>query len=819
MIRSSQSSKSNLQYLFYLTLVFTAYLIVAKFSLSTYSIGQIIPALWPPTGIAIAAVVLGGRPMAAPIFLASLIAQLHKGSPAPLSFVIAVINSFEALFAAAVLGRIKNFDWTFGDIRHVIKFLMGVVFGSTFIAAAIATTSLILMHYVEPQNIFSFALSWWLGSSFGALVTLPFLLIWAKSDSGFAIPRQNYEFYALIGLTLVTCSYLFLNLEIAAAIHPQALRRLYVLFPFIVWAALRFGAAGISAVIFIIGTFAFYRATQQVAPLPSSSSQPESLLAIEIFTGISSLTGLIMAAIATQSKRSENRFRSIFETAGTPMAKVDAEGRFILVNQYFCDLTGYSRDELLGMTFPEITHPDDITHEADLFGRLRDKEIKKINLEKRYIRKDGTIIWISLDGTMIPAENFTTPKFMAVVHDITLRKMAEATSQKAQQDAMAANQAKSAFLASMSHEIRTPLGVIQGFSEILKESDLPNDIRSEFTETLYRNAIELGKLIDDVLDLSKIEAGRLEIVRETMSLEALFDDIRETFVFQAHAKGLGLHLEIKPDVPRQIFSDQKRLRQILVNIVNNAIKYTEKGCIKIAADLKTAPADGKGFLTISVADSGSGIAAEDIPKLFQPFTQIKKKSGQNTRGTGLGLLLSRTLAKLLGGDVQLHETSISQGSTFVITIDPGPTKQPKVSGPLEANEEAVTTRSDQEKLLAGLRVLMAEDTPDQAMLIRYMLTDLGAVVDSVENGKIAIDKAISNSYDVILMDMQMPILDGYEASKKLRDVGYKKPIIALTAQAMSGDAQKCRDAGCSDHIAKPFSQQILREKIISSISK
>ena len=790
----------------YALAVFVAYYLTARLGLSINAVSEFASAVWPPTGIAIAAILLGGPSMAVAVMAAAFAVNYEIGESLQVATGIAVGNTLEALVAANLINRIKDFDWTFGHIHHVMRFISDVVIASTLVSAVIGTTVILIAGKLAPQEIANTLITWWLGDALGALIVTPFIMAWSKYSIKSLIQKKTWEFATLLTIAVLTCSYLFIDLDLWQFWNVIEFRRVYLIFPLIIWSALRFGSIGVASLMIIVSAFSSFGATTHSFIFRSTHAN-ESLHAVQIFIGISALTGVIIAAAVKQFQISESKFRAMFEMTGVAMVQTDLQGRFILINDQFCSMTGYSREDLMGSTFSLITHPDDIAPNAVLFERLITGKDKYLHFEKRYIKKDGQIIWVIVDSTLLSDE--TTGKSsstIAVLQDITTRKIAELSAESALKQAEDANRAKSAFLASMSHEIRTPLGVILGFSELLRDQDLPSETRSEFNETVFRNAQELGRLIDDILDLSKVEAGRLDVAREPIRLNVLLNDIRDTFSASAKAKNLSLGMSVDENVPDEIASDQKRLRQILINIVGNAVKFTAHGHIQINVALTKSTPEANDLLTFEVSDTGCGISKEDAAILFQPFTQAKKAAVQNIRGTGLGLVLSRHLAKLLGGDVCLKESLPNVGSTFVVTVNPGAMAKKKSISP------AKKTNSDNLRL-DGVKILVAEDTPDQSILINYLLSDLGAKVEMVENGALAVDKALSDTFDVILMDMQMPILNGYEATQRLRNEGYNGPIIALTAQAMSEDPKKCRDAGCSDHLAKPFSQDSLRLKI------
>jgi len=390
--------------------------------------------------------------------------------------------------------------------------------------------------------------------------------------------------------------------------------------------------------------------------------------------------------------------------------------------------------------------------------------------------------------------------------------------------AESATRAKSEFLANMSHEIRTPLTAILGFTEILIGHPNLKQGPPEWIDalhTIHRNGRHLLELINDILDLSKIEAGKLEVERIACSPPQILADVISLMSVRATAKNLLLNLHFASTIPETIQSDPLRLRQILLNLIGNAVKFTETGEVRVVARL-VQDADRPSLLQIDVIDTGIGLTDEQISRLFQPFSQGDSSTTRKYGGTGLGLTISKRLAEMLGGDITCRNTP-GKGSTFTLTVATGNLSGVKM---LESPEQhaigsgsAPTPDAIPDVRLHG-RILLAEDGPDNQRLISFILKKAGAEVELVENGQAALDAALAardrgEPFDLILMDMQMPVMDGYTATARLRDAGYTGPIVALTAHAMEGDDAKCRRTGCDDYLTKPIN----RAKFLETIAR
>jgi len=402
--------------------------------------------------------------------------------------------------------------------------------------------------------------------------------------------------------------------------------------------------------------------------------------------------------------------------------------------------------------------------------------------------------------------------FSTISHDITDRKRAEEVVRQAKVEAEQANAAKSAFLANMSHEIRTPMTAILGYTDLVSDPALGPSDRDNYLAVIRRNGEHLLELINDILDISKIEAGKFAMDVQPCSLPAVLADVASLMRARAEQRGVLLSVEYETAIPQAMHTDGARVRQTLVNLVGNAIKFTECGGVRVAASFLPAWRDGQPAVQIKVIDTGIGISEEKLAQLFQPFVQADASTSRKYGGTGLGLAISRHLAELLGGELAV-ESAVGKGSTFTLTLPTGNLEgvrmlqDPAEAAHGEAAGSCVPAINDH--ILAGMHVLLAEDGPDNQRLIRMILSKAGAEVELAADGREAVSKASAGSFDVVLMDMQMPGMDGYEATRTLRSQGYAVPILALTAHAMTSDREKCLAAGCTGHLTKPIDRREL----------
>ena len=392
--------------------------------------------------------------------------------------------------------------------------------------------------------------------------------------------------------------------------------------------------------------------------------------------------------------------------------------------------------------------------------------------------------------------------------------------QHAKEVAEAANMSKSTFLANMSHEIRTPLNGILGFTELLRKGVAENDPAQtkEFIETIHSSGNHLLNLINDILDISKVEAGQMNFERANISPAEVVSDAASMLRVRAQEKGISLNVKYEGMIPRHILTDAARLRQVLMNLVGNSIKFTDQGAVRILS--KLIKQDTRPMMAFKVHDSGIGIAEDKLEKIFEPFAQADSSVTRRFGGTGLGLSMCKSLVEALGGSISA--TSLEgKGSTFEFTIDPGPVDVHdlidggQLAEAIHHIPEDVETPLQPEKI-AG-RVLLADDGDTNRRFVCLVLKQVGVTVTEAKNGQEAVDLATSQEFDLVLMDMQMPIMDGYTATRALREKGITIPIIALTANAIVGDKKKCLEAGCSDYLSKPIRHDLLLRTVTETL--
>jgi PAS domain S-box-containing protein len=487
-----------------------------------------------------------------------------------------------------------------------------------------------------------------------------------------------------------------------------------------------------------------------------------------------------------------------------PMAMADGQGQIIHVNDLFCRISGYSREELLGTNRPIF---DGIVHAPhflqEIWERLREGSTWRGEVCSR--SKDGQTYWLEAVIHPVLDENRVCSRFLAICIPIDERKEAEESLRRARDEAQVAVQAKSEFLSIMSHEIRTPLNAVIGLSHLLERSS-PRTDQLRNIQVLRTSAENLMHLVNDVLDFSKIEAGRLELERIEFDPRTVMEAILSALDLQARDKGIRLSLEIDDELPQILVGDPIRLGQILTNLLSNAVKFTEKGAVHMGVKVLSGD-DSSIRARFYVRDTGIGVPSSRIAHIFDAFTQAKSSTTRRFGGTGLGLSISRSLLELMDSRPEV-ESQEGHGSTFSFVLEL----------PLGGQGGDSSTSSDASDL-ENARILVVEDNEFNVLVAGQFLTQWGVEWEAVENGKLAVEAASKKHWDMILMDLQMPVMDGYEATERIRAFDPEVPILALTASTQFDHQAQAKRSGMNDFVAKPINPDDLLRKLLRYVPR
>lgn len=691
--------RKHYQLILWNALVATAYALSGYWALQLAYVNSNVTLLWPPTGIAAAALFLLGSRSAPGILLGAIGANLLNGLAPLLAVTVGVGNTAGMLVGYWMLRAAYRGPLEFSDSKFTVYYVLYPALLGGLLTALWGTATLALAGKVAISKFVEVALIWWIGDAMGVLLLGPFLIS-LKTLRWRWEPARLLEFLALLSLASAACYFIFLG-ELGFASHYPLI---YLVFPFLVWAAGRFGPPGGTLLIVLISGFSTLSTARGLGPF-SRESVHESILFLHTYLSLFAVTTLLLGAVLDE--------------------------------------------------------------------------------KRRYLEK--------LTSAHYRAEE--------------------------------SNRIKGEFLANMSHEIRTPVSVIMGYIEFLK-GDLDDQEREQIVQTIRRNGEHLLDLIGDILDLSRIEAGRLPLSRQWFHLEDFVREIVRSFDLKARDKGLSFYVRVNAEVG-SLYGDSLRIRQVLSNLLSNAIKFTEHGSILLLVDAQKK--EGVTELLFRVSDSGSGIESDQLEKIFNPFYQSEASLSRRFGGTGLGLAVCRRLADLMGGTIGVTSEK-GQGSSFVLTLplnDDEVRARISPQSPLEISHENWPEGNEGlvDDSLEPAEVLVVEDTADLQKLIGRQLESLGVHVSYAGNGQEAMSRihergktlgASRPYYDVILMDIQMPIMDGYEATRKLRSMGYSGRIVALTAHAMEGERERCLKAGMDAYLSKPVNRALLEKVLFRS---
>jgi two-component system, sensor histidine kinase len=499
---------------------------------------------------------------------------------------------------------------------------------------------------------------------------------------------------------------------------------------------------------------------------------------------------------AEELRKASLDYRRIFESAHDAILIFSPDREIVLnVNRRACEIYGLSREEFIGMSLENVSA--DVPRGQQQIAETMDRGVF-YNFESTQFRKDGSRMFLEINASFIEYEG--QPAILSINRDVTERRKAEEL-RLAKEAAEQADRAKSRFLANMSHEIRTPMAGVLGLIGLLRKTGLSPQ-QSDYAELIQSSAASLLRLIDDILDFSKIEAGGLVLEWVRFDLRGTLREIVELLRFSAGSRDTGLNLTIGEGVPEWAWGDPGRLRQVLTNLIGNAVKFTTAGSVDVEA-LRLA----NGRLKFVVRDTGIGIAAESQGHLFGLFSQADSSTSRRFGGTGLGLAISRRIVEQMGGEIDF-ESRPGEGSTFWFVLALDPASPPAA----DTSRSEAGTRQDGRRY----RILVAEDNVINQLVVVEQLSVMGYDVEAVNNGREVLEALECDCFDLVLMDCQMPELDGYEATQRIREGPEKSrriPIVALTAHAMREELDRCLAVGMNDYITKPFLEDVLRRKL------
>jgi PAS domain S-box-containing protein len=498
---------------------------------------------------------------------------------------------------------------------------------------------------------------------------------------------------------------------------------------------------------------------------------------------------------------SEQLFRTAFENAAIGVCMVDFQGRFVNVNGTFCNMLGYLKEEIMQIPFNQITYSEDINIGTSVLDQLNNGEISSVSFEKRYVHKQGQIVWVNISTALVHSLKNKSNYFVSYIQDITERKSSEEQLIIAKEKAEESDHLKTAFLHNISHEIRTPMNAIVGFSGFLNDPDLSFEKRKQFIEIIVQSSNQLLNIITDIINIATIEAGQEQVLEKEININSTLKLLYDQFLVKAEKQNISLSYKTDLlDNEAIILTDETKLIEILTNLLGNALKFTRKGFINFGNTVKNKE------LEFYVEDSGIGIPTEMHEEIFKRFRQVEISANREFGGSGLGLSITKAYVELLGGKIWLTSEP-DKGSIFYFTL---PYKKLILNNITEKQPaKSLTIEFEKFKTL-----LIAEDEDSNFMLLKELLSDNNLKIIRAENGIEAVDLCKSNpQIDLVLMDIKMPKMDGYEATKQIKEFRPNLPIMAQTAYYTDIDKNKAFASGCVDFISKPIQKEILLSKI------
>jgi len=485
---------------------------------------------------------------------------------------------------------------------------------------------------------------------------------------------------------------------------------------------------------------------------------------------------------------------------------VDMQGRFLEVNDAYLRRSGYTREEMLKMRIPDV---EEVESPQEVAARIeRIVNLGSDRFESCHRARDGSFWPVSVAVSHAPISG---GRMFCFIQDLTERNRQQAQLEQAKQQAEVASQAKSDFLANMSHEIRTPMNAVIGLSELALTTDDPATQR-EFIGQVADSSKSLMRILNDILDFSKIESGHMSIENEPFETREMVAALQRLYSLRAQEQGIGFDVVIEPSVPQTVLGDAVRLRQVLSNLLGNAIKFTQQGSVRL--EVRMLGMDGeRASLSFEVRDSGIGMSEEQLAGLFQPFTQADTSISRRFGGTGLGLAISKRLVELMGGQMTV-ESRLGEGSTFSVRIGLGVDEAARQAHAVAEAPPLVQT------FLQGRKVLLVEDNKVNQMLATHLLKRMGIEAVIANHGQEAIDKLHAGSFDVVLMDIQMPVMNGLEATRLIRqEARYADlPIVAMSAGVTLDEQERCNEVGMSGFVGKPINVDELTAKLVKLLA-
>jgi len=793
------------------------YVVVAELGLSLAFVAEQVTVVWPPTGLAIAILLLFGLRLWPSVALGAFVANLVAAAPPATAAGIALGNTLEAVVAAWALGRVELRP-ALDRLRDAVALIALAAGLATMLSATIGVASL-CAGGVEPWGRFaSLWRVWWLGDATGAVVVAPLLLAWSVVRRDGLDRRQSVELGAILAATLVLVVAVFAE-DASVGLQRSGLH--YVVFPLVVLGALRVGQPATTAATFVTSVVAIWGTVRGDGPFAVESVH-ESLVMLQLFLGMVAVTGMLLSAAIAERDAAEARRAAdlaALETSGARLRLALEAGRLgvwdwnirsgkVEWSDNLEMLHGLAPGGFPGTFagFEELVHPEDRERVAmTIRDALADRS--GYELDMRVVWPDGSIHWLAAKARVLRDADGAPLRLLGTAVDVTERRALEAESAARADQLAESDLRKDEFLAMLAHELRNPLAPLDASLRLLRQG---SGDRETVLALADRQVALLVRLVDDLLDISRITRGTVTLRREPVALA----DVVARAVEVATPAALERQLDLTVDVPPTalvVDADPVRLVQVLANLLGNAVKYTPAGGT-IAVVVEAAGDQ----VVVRVRDTGVGLSAELRPRVFDLFVQGDASLARTSGGLGIGLTLVRSLVELHGGRVEAHSAGPGQGSEFVVRLplssrSAGATRTPPAHA--AGNDDG---RDDGQG--RGVRVLIVEDREDAAESLAMLLEVAGHTVRTAPDGLSALDAATEFVPDVVLSDLGLPGIDGFEVARRLRARGPECPplLIAISGYGRDDDRQRSRAAGFDHHLVKPPDAEVLMALLSSA---
>lgn len=761
-------------------------------------------------------------------FIANITANLLTGDTVINGMTLAAINQFEMILIWLLMRRLGAAKPDMQRIRELGIFCLvgGLI--------APLLSGLLAGLFFSTGSWQSFLMSWlqWTATDgLGMILLSPAVMVMIDlyrptptlrgSRRLLVVNTNRWEWLAIQSFTFASAVMIFWFLSFPV---------FFLVAPLVLLNAFRLGTPGTSISIILIAFVVIIAAAFETGPFYAVElSLTAKLFVLQFFLLSCFAVGMPTSAMLTEKAVIRNSLRvhrevrdSMLENVSEVIFRANDDLQWQFLNPAWEKLTGRSVEESLGRAVSEIFDADDFaTLEAQL-KPVQSGTIKRSRFEGSIRHQDGSKVDVELSFSGLAGENDSFVGIVGSIRDVTERKQMEQNLVAARVGAEKAADAKTRFLANMSHEIRTPMNGVLGFTQLLLDSDLPSE-QQDHARMILDSGNAMMRLLNNILDISKVEAGQTNCSIEPMSTRQLLNNCVGLMAPIADKKQLGLHLKIEDTVPDQVLADADHLRQIILNLLGNAVKFTQAGAVTVTVEADMPVAD-KTNIHLFVEDTGIGIPSDRLEAIFVPFEQANPDTSRNFGGSGLGLTISRQLASIIGGTIEVCSTE-GNGTTFhlqfPVGILPDKLAEPKI--PADQTTEASSSQPVEKPVakICNGKILLAEDHDINQILITEMIKKLGYQTVLAVNGEDAVEKVEAAArekmpFDLVLMDVQMPIMDGYEATEAIRSKGFSKdllPILAITANAYPEDIAHCLQSGMQGHIAKP----VMIDKLKSSL--